>query len=141
MHRICIGLPNYDLAAQDYRCQDCDRNYRRDPRAFPSNRIEFCTECIGLWFAQFKNLEQVYIIVPGLPRAQRTDMQYISRYGEAATVERVIREARQNDPTSVFVDARPLKVDNDRVSGTVFGWLILPCIVLHHQQGKEVANV
>lgn len=125
MHRICLGLPNFDLAAQDYRCQDCGEVYQDDPTAFPNDRTEFCTECIGLWFAQLHNLEQVYIIVPGLPRAQKTDKRYISRYGEAATVMQVLGEARQNDPTWEFLGARALKVDNRRESGAVMSWLIL----------------
>lgn len=132
-----MGLPNYDLAAQNYGCQDCGKNYHNDPQAFPNDRIEFCTACIGLWFAKLVNLEQVYIIVPGLPRAQRTDKRFISRYGEAASINRLLREAQQSDPTWKFLGARRLEVDNFNESGTMLGWLILPCIVLHHQHGKD----
>lgn len=119
-----MGLPNLDLAARNYGCQDCGRNYPTDPQAFPGYNIEFCTRCIGLWFARFRNLEQVYIIVPGLPRAQTTDKQYISRYGEAATNVRAFTEALQRDPTCQFVLAYPFNVDAGNFAGQVTGWSI-----------------
>lgn len=119
-----MGLPNFDLAARNYGCQDCSRNYRVEPQEFPGHDIEFCTRCIGLWFARLRNLEQVYIIVPGLPRAKSTDKQYISRYGEAAANVRAFREAVQKDPTCEFVGAYPFNVDTMNYAGRALGWSI-----------------
>lgn len=119
IHRICMGLPNYDLAARNYRCQDCGRDYNADTRYFRNDRIEFCSPCIGLWFARLKNLEQVYIIVPGLPRAQGTDKQYMSRYCALGTHNRVYAEVLQRDPTCQF--ASPIyrfQVDTGKDTGT-----------------------
>ncbi|KAI7776873.1 hypothetical protein LA080_004351 [Diaporthe eres] len=119
MHRICRGLPNFDLAARNYGCQDCGRNYHADPSDFPGDNIEFCTRCIGLWFARLRNLEQVYIIVPGLPRADRTDKQYISRYGETATNVQAFTQARQEDPTCRCVGVYDFDVDTGNFAGLV----------------------
>lgn len=127
MHRICMGLPNYDLAAQGYGCQDCGKNYQDEPLAFPNDSIEFCLRCMGLWFACLKNLEQVYIIVPGLPRARKTDRHHIFRYGEARTVVRAIISAAQNDPTAEFRGTYFAPVSTDRFTGVMHGWLTLPC--------------
>lgn len=132
-----MGLPNYDLAARNYRCQDCGRDYNPDNGYFRNNRIEFCSPCIGLWFARFKNLEQVYIIVPGLPRAQGTEKQYISRYGADGTHDRVYAEALQRDPTCQF--SRPLShyhVDTGEVTGTAIGQFSLPCAAPPRPQGR-----
>lgn len=124
MHRICRGLPNFDLAARNYGCQDCGRRYHADPQEFPGDNIEFCTGCIGLWFARPRSLEQVYIIVPGLPRADRTDKQYISRYGETVTTVQAFTQAMQEDPTCRFVAADDFAVHTYNFAGLVTGWLI-----------------
>ncbi|KAK7702874.1 hypothetical protein SLS64_009485 [Diaporthe eres] len=119
IHRVCVGLPNFDLGAPNDNCQDCGRNYHFQRGAFPKGGIEFCTRCIGLWFARLNNLEQVYIIIPGLPRAQGTDKQYIARYGEADTHRRVLKEALQRDPTCRVVGSSILSVNTDDVPGQV----------------------
>ncbi|KAG6362406.1 hypothetical protein INS49_010636 [Diaporthe citri] len=119
MHRVCMGLPSFDLAAHNYYCQDCDRNHQVVPQKFPGDNIEFCNRCIGLWFARLIKLEQVYIIVPGLPKAQTTDQQYISRYGELATVDGAFAEAVQKDPTCQVVGSYPFHVNTGFVAGPV----------------------
>lgn len=119
MHRICIGLPNFDLPAHNYHCEDCDRDYRAKPEAFADDSIELCLRCIGLWFGRLPNLEQVFIMIPGLPRAQTTDKHHIVRYGEARKVVQVMKEARQNDPTCDFVQGQFFEVDTVYETGTV----------------------
>lgn len=129
-----MGLPNFDLAAGNYDCQDCGINYHVVPQEFPDDSTEFCTRCIGLWFACLKKLEQVYIIVPGLPRAQSNDKQYISRYGEASTHVGVLKEALLRDPTCRIVGTSMHSMKIDDVVGLLMSWFILRCIV---PRGKD----
>ncbi|KAL1854821.1 hypothetical protein Daus18300_011337 [Diaporthe australafricana] len=81
LHRIGVSLPRFDRNL--YRgCRDCGS--LRVPEGLPN--LEFCTSCIGTWTDQLEQVEQVFLIVPGLPRAQNTDQRHIFRYGENATV-------------------------------------------------------
>lgn len=84
-----MGLPNYDLGEEG--CQDCRLTYQQMPNEFPDPSLEFCDRCIGYWFSMLKKLEQVYLIVPGLPRAQKTDRHHLVRYGEETAVAEAVR--------------------------------------------------
>ncbi|KAH8771658.1 hypothetical protein F5883DRAFT_664629, partial [Diaporthe sp. PMI_573] len=93
------GLPRFDLAAGDYRCQDCGKDHTDEPERFSEGEVEFCTDCFGHWFALLKRIEEIYLVVPGLPRAQRTDTYHVFRYGELDAAGQPHEEAERGGRT------------------------------------------
>lgn len=72
-----------------FKCRDCREDFAQQPDIF-WGRVEICKLCIASWICELQDLERVYLIVPGLPRAQIGDEDLVYRWGEPATIQAAI---------------------------------------------------
>lgn len=75
-----FGIPGPRDAPSDFRCLDCGKDYTDDQEMIA--RFGFCRLCVATWTSELRDIERVYLIVPGIPRAQPGDMVEVFRFGE-----------------------------------------------------------
>lgn len=80
-----ISMPQCNQGADDFLCKDCGNDFSNSPRMFLED-VEFCRDCMASWTAELRDVELVYLIVPGLRRAQVGDKVSVRRLGEAAAM-------------------------------------------------------
>lgn len=80
-----ISMPQCNREEDDFSCKDCGRDLTHDPDMFVG-RVEFCLECMASWTAELRDIEKVYLIVPGVRRAQAGDEVEVYRFGESSTI-------------------------------------------------------
>ncbi|KAJ0104446.1 hypothetical protein J7T55_010912 [Diaporthe amygdali] len=86
---VAISMPGQNRATDDFICKDCFKDYTQDPGQF-WGQLEVCIACMASWTAQLRDVERVYLIVPGLPQAQADDEQIVYRWGAPAAMQAAI---------------------------------------------------
>lgn len=82
-------MPMCNAGGWDFTCGDCHDDLADDPGSF-SAQVEICRRCIASWVFRFRDIERVYLIVPGVRRAQAGDYGVVYRWGEPATIQAAI---------------------------------------------------
>lgn len=76
-------MPQCNRGADDFLCRDCGKDFADDggPDRFLDG-VEFCKSCLASWTSELPDVELVYLIVPGIRRAQVGEKVAVSRFGE-----------------------------------------------------------
>ncbi|KAG6362405.1 hypothetical protein INS49_010635 [Diaporthe citri] len=86
---LAVSMPMCNRGPWDFICSDCHNDLANDPGSF-SVQVEICRQCIASWVSKFRDIERVYLIVPGVRRAQIGDEEAVYRWGEPATIQAAI---------------------------------------------------
>lgn len=78
-------------------CRDCYNDWANVPFMF-SGQIEICKLCMSSYIELLEELERIYIIVPGVRRAQAGEEEVVYRWGEPDTIRDAI-EALPAEPS------------------------------------------
>lgn len=114
VRRVGLGLPPLTRTGYVVECEDCKETIEENPcLAWRGNPPHYCNFCVGDWVAYFRNLEQVFLIVPGLVRAEPGGAVNVYRYGNKKHVEEIIKAK----DTAVREDHFPTVFEFDLVDG------------------------
>lgn len=78
---------------------------------------EYCAVCAGSWVCYFRNLEQVFLIVPNLPKAEPRDEVLVYRFGEKVLVEDIIKAKGYSDRDDHFLKSLEKEVEGISLVG------------------------
>lgn len=122
--RIAVGLPPLTRKSKIVRCKDCKQIMDEAPfnLAWESDAPEYCVVCVGHWVCYFPQLEQVFLIVPGLPKAKPGDEVLVFRFGEGELVEDILKATEHSDRVKHF----PRSLNGDVEDTSLVGQL--PCL-------------
>lgn len=82
-------MPLRNRRAGYFICRDCRNDFAHSPDMF-WGRVEICRLCIASWVSELQDIERVYLIVPGVRRAQVGDEDVVYRWGEPATIQAAV---------------------------------------------------
>ncbi|KAI7776871.1 hypothetical protein LA080_004349 [Diaporthe eres] len=107
--RLGLGLPPLTRGSKVVRCQDCRQIVDEAPfkLAWESAAPDYCVVCVCNWVCYFPKVEQVFLIVPGLPKAEPGDEVLVYRFGEGELVEDILKATEYSDRVKHFPRSLP----------------------------------
>lgn len=104
LRRLGLAMPPLTRKSEIVRCKDCGQktNEAESCPAWRFNAPEYCAVCVGSWVWCFRNLEQVFLIVPDLPKAKPGDEVLVYRFGKKEVVEDIIKAKGYSDRDDHF---------------------------------------
>lgn len=104
LRRLGLAVPPLTRKSKVVQCKDCGdkMNESKFRLAWRSDAPEYCAVCVGSWVWCFRNLEQVFLIVPNLPKAEPRDEVLVYRFGEKDLVEGIIKVKGYSDRENHF---------------------------------------
>lgn len=102
--RIGLGLPPLTRISKVVRCKDCKKIMDETlfNLAWQYGAPDYCVVCVGHWVCYFPNVEQVFLIVLGLPKAEPGDEVLVYRFGEGDLVEDILKATEYSDSVKHF---------------------------------------
>lgn len=104
LRRLGLALPPLTRRSEIVWCKDCGEktNEAESCPAWRFNAPEYCAVCVGSWVWCFRNLEQVFLIVPDLPKAEPQDEVVVYRFGDKELVENILKAKEYSDRDNHF---------------------------------------
>lgn len=104
LRRLGLALPPLTRRSNVVQCKDCGEktNEAQSCPAWASDAPDYCAVCAGSWVCYFRNLEQVFLIVPDLPKAEPGDEVLVYRFGEKDVVEDILKAKGYSDRDDHF---------------------------------------
>ncbi|KAG6362404.1 hypothetical protein INS49_010634 [Diaporthe citri] len=113
--RLGLGLPPLTRAGYVFDCEDCKDpvNETHDDLEWRAHPPHYCSVCVGDWVTYFPNLEQVFLIVPGLDKAEPGDEVLVYRFGDKEIVEDILKATKYTSRDDCFPTDKEDKADTN----------------------------
>lgn len=83
-------MPPCNRRQHYFICRSCNKDHTQSPQLFQGS-MEFCKTCMASLILNLLGVERVYLLVPGIRRAQAGDEQMVYRWGETSKIDAAIR--------------------------------------------------
>lgn len=104
LRRFGLALLPLTRRSKVVQCKDCGEktNEAESCPAWAFDAPDYCAVCAGSWVCYFRNLEQVFLIVPDLPKAEAGQEVLVYRFGEKEAVEDILQAKGYSDRDTHF---------------------------------------